>query len=50
MNVININLIGSKLLNVNLFKDNFDFSTIGIGGLSDKIAIIYALSSRAIKA
>ena len=46
-----INVVDPSIMNRDLFKDNFNFEEIGIGGLDYKLADILrrALSSRAIK-
>lgn len=48
---VSINLIGSKLLKRDLFKDNYNFEEIGIGGLNGELTNTFrrALSTRAIK-
>ena len=46
-----INLVSSHLLKRELFDDNFNFETIGIGGLNKQLVTVFrrALSTRAIK-
>lgn len=45
-----VNLVGSKLLKRDLFKDNYNFEELGIGGMDNKLVNIIrrALSTRAI--
>lgn len=46
---INLNLVGSKLLKRELFKDDYNFEEIGIGGLDKELLNIFrrALATRA---
>lgn len=46
-----LNLVGSKLLKRDLFKDDYNFESIGIGGLDNQLITIFrkALATRAIK-
>jgi len=50
-NDINFNLISSKLLKRDLFRKEYDFTQLGIGGMSDELMEIFrrALSTRAYK-
>jgi len=47
----NIAFLGSTLLKKDLFKDDYDFTQLGIGGLNTELLVIFrrALASRAIK-
>ena len=48
---VTLNLIGSKLLKRDLFRDNYNFEEIGIGGLDKELVNVFrrALSTRAFK-
>ena len=48
---VSLNLIGSKLLKRDLFRDDYNFEDIGIGGLDTELISIFrrALSTRAFK-
>ncbi|ARF10712.1 AAA family ATPase [Hokovirus HKV1] len=50
-NDLEINLIDEKILKKELFQDDFDFSSIGIGGLSNEMITIFreSLCTRAYK-
>lgn len=49
---VNLNIIGSKLLKRDLFKKDYNFESLGIGGIDNSLVTIFksALSSRAFNA
>ncbi len=48
---VTLNLVGSKLLKRDLFRDDYNFEDIGIGGLNNELIGVFrrALSTRAVK-